>query len=124
MHGRVDHVVDVGYLGAEQLALLLVRGKLQVRLPHDMEDARVGDAGDVLDDFFGLLRQLLQPFKIGAVDFDGVVPLDAGDRLHDVVADVLRERPFDAGDFAAQFGIHVLDDFLAGADLDLPVKAT
>ena len=61
---------------------------------------------------FGLGRQNLQAVQVGADDLDRVVSLDAGEGLHHVVADVLREIPGDAGELFAQLGVHRGDDLV------------
>ena len=45
---------------------------------------------------------LLQVLQVGAADLDGVLGVDAGGRLLDVVLDVLREGEVDAGEALAQ----------------------
>ena len=98
-HRRFDdrqHVVVARPVG---LALVAIDGELQVRLALDAEDAHVLDAVDVFQDDLQSIRQPLQFVEVGSDDLDRVVALNAGQRFHDVVADVLREVPIDADDF-------------------------
>ena len=71
--------------------------------------------GIVRSMFLTLVGQLFQLVEVGAEDLDRVVALDAGERLHDVVADVLREVPVDAGQLPRQLGVHLLDQLVLGA---------
>ena len=61
-----------------------------------------------------LVGQLLELVQVGAEDLDRVVALDAGERLHDVVADVLREVPVDAGHLSRSSLVHRLGELFLG----------
>src|SRR5262249_33174897 len=102
--GAVDDVVDVGHLHAPAFALVLVDGEFQVGLAHDAEDADALQAVNLRQDVFGFLGQLFQLGQVRSVNLDRVVPLDAGNGFHDVVANVLGKRPFDARQLGAQLG--------------------
>ena len=55
---------------------------------------------------------LAQRVEVGAGDLDGVLGIDAGGRLLDVVLDVLREGEGDAGEALAQRVAHLGDQLL------------
>ena len=118
--GALDGRLDVGRAHPPILALVAIDFELQVRLPHDMEDAHVLDALDLLSvvgiAFFESVFQLFgKPLKLLQVrpdDLDRVVSLDAGEAFRDVIADVLREIPIDPRQVAMQEFAHGLHQFL------------
>ena len=100
---------------APVFALVQVNAELQIGLALDVEDADVLDARNGAQPILDLFRQALQLVQVGSEDLDGIIALDARQRLHDVVADVLREVPIDARQLARQLGIHLADQFRFGA---------
>src|SRR5262249_51407622 len=113
--GAVDDVVDVRDVDAPAGAFLAVHAKLEVRLAHDAVDAdAVADAANSLQPALHLIRQLLEPSQVGTEDLHGVIALYAGQRLHDVVANVGREIPIDADELAVELGVQIGDQLGLG----------
>ncbi len=114
-HRGLDGVLDVLDADVPALALLSINGELEVGLALDAEDAGVLHSGHLVEDGLGILGEFLQHLKVWTDDLDRVVALDARERLHDVVADILREIPVDAGQQPIEFGVHHFGQFGLGA---------
>ncbi len=104
--GDGDGVLHVRHTDVPELAPGPIDGELQVRLALDAEDGHVLQAGHGVEHGLDLVGQFLQLVEVGADDLDRVVALDAGQRLHDVVADVLREVPVHADQLAVHLLVH------------------
>ena len=70
---------------------------IEVRLPEDPKHTQIGHAFDLFHLMQHLIREVLEHLQIRAQDLDGIRAFDAGQRLLDVVLDVLRKIEADAG---------------------------
>ena len=114
--GHLDDGLDVGNVHAVAGAPVAVDLDLEVGLADDVEQPDVLDPRNRLEDGGDALAALLEDFQVGAEELDRVGPLDARERLLDVVADQLREVEVDPGELLELLHQLVLD-LLAG---DLP----
>ena len=85
----MDEIVDIGGADPPLGAFVEIDPKFEVRLPPDIEDADLMNAGDFLQAVLDLRRQLFEFLQVRAKDLDRVISLDAGERLGDVVPNVL-----------------------------------
>ena len=74
------------------------------RLTDRTEYRQIGDARYGLHNCFDLVRGLCQRLKVAAEKLDRVLALDPGNRLLNIVLNVLREIEFDAGKLFDQRG--------------------
>src|SRR5262249_6647123 len=102
---RFDDHVHIRGTHSPELTLARVHAKFQVRLPHDAEDPDVLAAADRHQPGLDLLSQLFQLDQVGTEYLDGIVPLDAGQGLHDVGPDVLGGVPVHSDKPAVQLSL-------------------
>src|SRR5207248_5278956 len=91
---RVLHVLDADAVAGGGDA---VNGKLELGLADEVVIVEVGDAADPAQDIADLARLRLQHEQVGPIQLNRELPLDAGERLVDIVLDRLREVRRDAG---------------------------
>ena len=75
--------------------------KIKVRLPGNIEDAEVRDAGHVAHNAGDLVGLILENMQVAAIDLGRKLALDSADSLFHVVFDGLREAPDDAREISA-----------------------
>ena len=92
-----------------------VNGKLELGLADEVVIVEVGDAADPAQDIADLARLRLQHEQVGPIQLNRELPLDAGERLVDIVLDRLREVRRDAGD-RRQAGRHLRDELVLVPD--------
>src|SRR5581483_3535396 len=90
-NGGLHDALHVVHAHAPEAALIAIDGKLQVRLSEDTKYADVLDALDSVQHVLDLIGQSFQFVQVRSNNFHGIVAFHAGQRFHDVIADVLRE---------------------------------
>ncbi len=111
---RLDRRVDVAGIEAIARRLFTIHRDVEIRLPEDVKDPEIGHAPDLLHFMFDLLGDPLLNCQIWTDDLDRICALDAGQRLLDVVLNVLREIKGRAGHRVGEFLLKLLGQFVLG----------
>src|SRR5262249_24308600 len=88
---RVDNGVDVAGIKAVSGRLLAIDLDIQIGLATNPKYSEILDSLDLLQFTQNLTCKLLEDDLVAANDLDRIGPLDAGQRLFDVVLNVLRK---------------------------------
>ena len=107
-HCRLNDRVNIAGIEAIARGLGTIYLDVQVRLPQDREDAKVGDAANLAHLVADLLGQLRQNFEIGADDLDRIDAFDARDPFLDVVLNVLGEIEDDSRQLVVKLRLNLL----------------
>jgi hypothetical protein len=120
-NGGLDDVVDVLRLKTIARGFQPVDGDHQAGLAGDIEDANVGDAGNLLHDAGDLIGDVRQIVEVVTEELERIFAFDARHRLLDVVLDVLREIEIDAGILLKAAGDGGDELLLAAVELRTPL---
>jgi hypothetical protein len=103
---RLDRGVDVAGRKAHARGAGAIDVDLNGRLPQRSEHREIGDALYGAQHAFDLVGGIGQRLQIVAEQLDRVLAFDAGDRLGNVVLEILREIELDAGEGGLQLFQH------------------